>query len=118
MLRFYEAHYPGNWFEPGMLATGHYYALRGPGGLLGVGGVHVYSPRYRVAALGNIAMHSQRRGQGLGRALVAELCRRLLETVDHIGLNVKADNAPAIRCYESVGFEVTDPYEEYLAEPI
>jgi ribosomal protein S18 acetylase RimI-like enzyme len=29
----------------------------------------------------------------------------LLERVDHIGLNVEADDAAALRCYEKLGFE-------------
>jgi len=40
------------------------------------------------------------------------LCVRLRRTVDHIGLNVKADNAAAIRLYEGLGFEVVAEYLE------
>lgn len=112
---FYDVAYPGGWFEPQMLETGQYLGLRGADGLLSVAGVHVCSPRYRVAALGGIATHPAHRGRGLARAVVGALCRRLLATVDHVGLNVKADNEPAARCYRSLGFTATATYLECLA---
>jgi len=38
-------------------------------------GVHVYSQCYKVAALGNITVHPNFRGQGLGTILCARLCQ-------------------------------------------
>lgn len=115
VLAFYEASYPGHWFEPQLLDTGCYFGRRADGRLVCVAGVHVYSPRQRVAALGNIATHPDYRGRGHARAVTARLCRHLGESTDHIGLNVKADNAAAIRCYESLGFEVAAEYDERMA---
>lgn len=112
----YRASYPGNWFDPRMLETGHYYGVRRGGRLLSVGGVHVYSERHRVAALGNIATLPEVRGRGLGTLVTAKACQSLLPTVDHIGLNVKADNASAIASYRSLGFERIADYEEYSLE--
>ena len=108
----YETSYPGHWFEPGMLSAGHYYGLRQDGELVCVAGVHVYSRRYRVAALGNIATHPRARGKGLARRVTAKLCRELAGSADWIGLNVKDDNAPAIACYERLGFRRWAVYEE------
>ena len=34
----------------------------------------------------------------------------------NIGLNVKADNTSAIRCYERLGFEVVGSYGEFEVE--
>jgi len=110
--RLYALAYPENWFDPRMLATGQYFGLRRRGWLVAVGGVHVYSPLYRVAALGNVVTHPEHRGQGLARSVVARLCQSLLETVDHIGLNVAQDNAPARRLYEGLGFSFHARYEE------
>ncbi len=112
----YLASYPGNWFDPRMLETGHYFGLRQSGELVSVAGVHVYSRRYRVAALGNITTHPRFRRHGLGRAVCARLCQELRQTVDHIGLNVKADNAAAIACYEGLGFVRVAEYEEFMVE--
>ena len=110
----YAAAYPGNWFDPRMLETGQYLGLPvEDGSLVSVAGVHVYSPDYRVAALGNIATHPGYRGRGLASALTAALCRRLLPNVETIGLNVHSGNAPAVSLYENIGFEPTAVYHEY-----
>lgn len=112
----YRESYPENSFDPRMLDTGQYFGLRKGGDLVSVAGVHVYSDRYGVAALGNVATHPAHRNQGHGARVVAQLCRSLLETVEHVGLNVKADNAGAIACYEKLGFEVVASYGEFMVE--
>ncbi len=112
LVAFYDQSYPGNWFDPIMLVTERYLGLRMDGRLACVAGVHVWSPRYKVAALGNIATHPDFRGRGLANRVVGTLCRRLLQDVDHIGLNVRAANEVAIRCYRGLGFEVMTSFEE------
>lgn len=112
----YRASYPGNWFDPRMLETGHYYGVRDGAALVSVAGVHVYSPRYGVAALGNITTRPDLRGSGLATSATARLCLELLRTVEHIGLNVKSDNRAAIACYEKLGFERIGAYEEWMLE--
>ncbi len=112
-LAFYQESYPGNWFDERMLETGRYYALRVGGRLVSVAGVHVYSKRYRVAALGNIATHPAHRRKGYGTRVTARLCQALSGEVEHIGLNVKADNEVAMRCYQRLGFEIGAPYGEF-----
>ena len=112
----YQASYPGNWFDPRMLETEHYFGIRRNGRLISVAGVHVYSRQYRVAALGNVTTHPAFRGQGLGTAVCARLCQVLLESVDHIGLNVKADNLSALASYQRLGFERVAMYEECLLD--
>jgi ribosomal protein S18 acetylase RimI-like enzyme len=108
----YTAAYPGNWFDPRMIDTGHYVGIRSAGVLLAVAGVHVWSSAYRVAALGNVTTHPRARRQGLARAAVAAVCRRLRETVDHVTLNVKADNHAALALYGGLGFTPIAEYEE------
>ena len=112
----YRIAYPENWFDPRMLDTGAYHGIREDGRLVGVAGVHVYSPTYRVAALGNITTHPLDRGRGIGSAVTAAVCRWLLRTTDIIGLNVREDNPAAIRCYERLGFETYAGYGEFLLE--
>ncbi|KPJ56286.1 MAG: hypothetical protein AMS16_02675 [Planctomycetes bacterium DG_58] len=112
LLAFYAESYPNHSFEPCMLETNRYYGVRGPGGLISAAGVHVYSERYSVAALANVATHPEHRRRGLGRAVVSELCGNLLRTVDHVGLNVKAANTAAVDFYESLGFRAVASYEE------
>jgi ribosomal protein S18 acetylase RimI-like enzyme len=118
---FYAESYPGNWFDPRMLQTGHYYGYREGGAPSGpimcVAGVHVYSATQRVAALGNITTRPDARGRGLATLVTARLCRELLRSVDQIGLNVRADNAAAIRCYARLGFTRVGQYEELMFLP-
>lgn len=116
ILSFFEESYPGNWFDPRMLETGQYFGIRDGGKLVSLAGIHVYSPAMKVAALGNIATHPDFRRRGYGRRCTARLCQSLVETVTVIGLNVKADNAGAIHCYESLGFKIHASYNEYFVE--
>jgi ribosomal protein S18 acetylase RimI-like enzyme len=113
---YYDAAYPGNWFDPRMLETGHYYGIWRDGQIASVAGIHVYSPRTRVAALGNITTSPAYRGQGLGTQVTARLCQALLKTVDTIGLNVKAGNEPALAVYTRLGFTTIGEYEEFMVE--
>ncbi len=99
-----------------MLETRQYFGLRVNGRLVSVAGVHVYSEQYRVAAIGNVVTHPAHRNKGYGTLVTARLCQSLLETVEHIGLNVKADNAPAMACYRRLGFEIVAPFSEFTVE--
>lgn len=116
VLDFYGRSYPGNWFDPRMLETGRYFGLREGIGLASVAGVHVFSERYRVAALGNIATAPHLRGRGLGRRVTAALCRDLAAAVVTIGLNVREDNDAAIACYRGLGFSPHAEYGEWTAQ--
>lgn len=98
--------------EPYMLEMGPYFGIRERGALVCAGGVHLASERYGVAALGNIATQPSHRSRGLGRAVSAAICSELRHRVHTIGLNVMADNAAAIRCYRSLGFEPCARYFE------
>jgi predicted GNAT family acetyltransferase len=90
--------------------------MRAAGQLVSVAGVHICSPAFRVAVLGNVATHPDHRGPGHARTAVRSLCAGIRRQVDHIGLNVKADNVSAIRCYEALGFDVIGRYEECMVE--
>ena len=115
---FYKESYPDNWFDKRMLETGKYfgYFKEESGKLTGISGVHVYSPVYKVAVLGNIATDPAIRGKSICRKTTTALCRDLFESVDIIGLNVSRENIAAIKSYENIGFEITGEYEEYMIE--
>jgi ribosomal protein S18 acetylase RimI-like enzyme len=113
VLAFYARAYPGTWFEPRMLETRRYVGIRDSAGLACVAGVHVWSPEWRVAALGNVATLPEARGRGLATAACAHLCRVLLDDgIDTISLNVRADNTAAIAAYERLGFAHAADYVE------
>lgn len=112
LTAFYELAYPAHSFAPGMIENGPYVGVRRDGELVSVAGVHVWSPSYRVAALGNVATHPGARGGGLAATAVTRLCRRLFTTVDRIALNVKAENTAAIGLYRRLGFTPVAEYTE------
>jgi ribosomal protein S18 acetylase RimI-like enzyme len=116
MMILYQTSYPGNWFDPKILDTGQFFGIRRNTQLVSVAGIHVYSPEYQIAALGNITTHPQFRGKGLATSVCARLCQSLWEKeIDHIGLNVKSDNMNAITSYKKFGFEHVGTYQEYTA---
>lgn len=122
--RFYARHYPNNWFNPRMLATGAYLALEDALGcateaeetpFVAIAGIHVLSEAQQVAALGNIAVHQAYQGLGLGQWVTGLLCQRLQAQfgVQTLGLNVHQDNAKAQSCYQRLGFESVATYQEW-----
>ncbi|MBF2052307.1 MAG: GNAT family N-acetyltransferase [Candidatus Sericytochromatia bacterium] len=115
---FLQEHYPDNWFNPRMLTSAAYLGLFRPeNGLVAVAGVHVYSPSYGVAALGNIAVHTHWRGRGLGLFLTTALCQLLLARgMTRIGLNVAEANGTAQHVYQAAGFSTHARYQECLLQ--
>jgi len=111
---FYKVAYPENWFDSRMVESGKYFGYFNEGSLVGIAGIHVYSPEYHIAALGNIAVHPDFRGRKIACKLTSVLCYDLKKSVDIIGLNVKSDNIAAIKCYDNIGFEIRSFYDECL----
>ena len=118
IVRLFNESYPDNWFDRKMLETGQYFGIRKEEKLVSIAGVHVYSEKYRVAALGNITTHPLYRKRGLGTIVTARLCQSLMKKTDLIGLNVKSDNQAAISCYEKLGFRIVGSYGEFLIEKL
>ncbi len=114
ILEFYRMSYPGHWFDPRMLETGQYFGIRRDERLVSVGGIHVFSPKYGVGTLGNIATLPDFRGRGLGKTITARVCQSLLKDVVHIGLNVRSDNIAAVSSYEKLGFNKVASYGEFM----
>jgi len=112
---FYDQSFPENWFQLPLLGTGRYFGIYENGSLACAAGVHVFSPKYRVAAVGNVTTRPLSRGRGFATAATAAVCKNLFADVDIIGLNVRQDNATAIACYRKLGFDVVGEFEEYLA---
>ena len=115
LTALYQASYPDNAFDARMLETGCFFGLESDGVLVSVAGIHVYSEQYRVAALGNVTTHPAHRGRGGALAVCAKLGQTLIDRgIEHIGLNVKADNQAAMACYQKLGFEYVATYTEYM----
>jgi ribosomal protein S18 acetylase RimI-like enzyme len=114
LRRLYDEAYPGNWFDPRMLQTGCFFGVRRDNEVISVAGIHVFSPVYRAAALGNICTQPEYRNQGLGTAVTACLVQRLRGEITFIGLNVRVDNIAAQASYTRLGFVPVAEYEEYM----
>ncbi len=112
----YTQSYPGNWFDPRMLETNQYFGVWKADHLASIAGIHVYSPEYKVSALGNITTHPSHRNKGYGKLVTARLCQSLIGKGIDVGLNVKADNDAAIKCYEGLGFKTMASFGECLIE--
>lgn len=104
----------GGFFEPFMLEIGPYFGVRDGDELVAAGGVHVRSPRYKAAALGNVAVAPACRGRGLGTAITWSICDFLSREIETIGLNVHTRNPSARSCYENLGFQRVLQYEEVI----
>ncbi len=114
-LQALYVHYPENHYDARMLQTGRYYGVRQGTKLISAAGVHVYSPDYQAAALGNVITHPAHRGLGLSTKVCSRLCQALrADGIEHIGLNVKADNAPAIAVYARIGFTKVSEFGAYI----
>jgi len=110
----YSRAYPNNYFTPRMLQTGRYRGLIYRDRLVATAGVHVVSDQYAIATLGNIATDSEFRGRHFARSITWLLTRELHDEGKLVCLNVRADNTPAIRCYEQIGFIVAHTYQEAM----
>jgi ribosomal protein S18 acetylase RimI-like enzyme len=112
----YKESYPENWFDTRMLETGQYFGIMEENRLISIAGIHVYSPQYKVAALGNITTLPTYRNKGYGSRVTAMLCQSLCREGIRIGLNVKIDNHTAISCYKKIGFEIFASYGEFMVQ--
>lgn len=105
-----------DFFSRAQVERGVFYGVWEDGALVAAAGTHLFSIELGIGAVGNVYVRRDRRGRGLGRtvtrAVTAELVRRGLDTV---ALNVRQDNAAAIRLYESLGYLRYCPFHEGLA---
>ena len=112
LLDLLRESYPGTHFEPVQLLRAPAYGVEEDGRLVACAGLHVLSGLEGVAMLGNIATRPGRRGAGLARAATAALLAHVAGGVEHVGLNVRADNAPGRALYRRLGFVDAFPYQE------
>ena len=83
-----------------------------------VGFGQLYNRHERIN-LARLVVRKDRRGQGLGKALIEELMRAgaSLLPLAEFSLFVYRDNTPALECYKAMGFGIRDyPEEDPLAD--
>ncbi len=108
----------GAWLPPSAIGEGVYYGLRVQGRLVAAAGTHVVSTAARLAVVGNVLTHGDYRGRGYATAVTGAVTAELLKSCDHLALNVRADNPPAISAYRHLGYAEHIRFEERLARRI
>jgi ribosomal protein S18 acetylase RimI-like enzyme len=108
----------GAWLPPSAIGEGVYYGLRVQGKLVSAAGTHVVSTAARLAVVGNVLTHGDYRGRGYATAVTGAVTAELLKSCDHVVLNVRADNPPAISAYRHLGFAEHIRFEERLSRRI
>jgi len=106
-----------DFFYDSMVANGVFFGVYEGTDLVAAAGTHLFAPDEGVAAIGNVYTRRDRRGRGLGRAVTSAVLHQLRH-LDTAGLNVRADNVPAIRVYESLGFVKHCNFFEAVARPL
>jgi ribosomal protein S18 acetylase RimI-like enzyme len=90
-------------WSPESFDTGPYVWVREGSEVVAAAGTHFETPF--VGQIANVLVRDDRRGKGLGAAVTAAVARRLREHGKIVSLFVKADNEPAKRLYERLGFK-------------
>lgn len=105
-----------DFFYDSMVKEGVFFGVYEGPDLIAAAGTHLFAPDEHAAAIGNVYTRRDRRGRGLSRSVTKAVLHRLrhLKTV---GLNVREDNVPAIRVYESLGFVKHCDFREAVASP-
>ncbi|MDF2519421.1 MAG: family N-acetyltransferase [Clostridia bacterium] len=70
--------------------------------------IQTYTPR--INQIGAVYTAEEERGKGYCKALVSEMCRRIIARGKAPTLSVKKKNTPAVRAYTALGFEHYDDY--------
>lgn len=78
-----------------------------------VSALSMFSPRYRVAALGNlVGLRPDETGHDAWRA-IATTCHSLRRRVDLVGLNIEADDPRIVMGLRRLGFSAVTAFDEY-----
>ena len=108
----------GSWLAPQSIAEGIYFGIRVNGRLVAAAGTHVIGRSTRIAVVGNVLTQPEFRGRGYAQATTAAVTARLLEFCDHVVLNVRSDNPPALNAYRKLGYMEHVRFEERLGHRI
>ena len=105
------------WFLPEMLSQGVYYGVWEAQELTAIAGTHIVAHSEGVGCIGNIYTRRDRRGRGLSTCVTSTVTTALISMqLPTIVLNVRADNTPAIRVYERLGFQHYCDFIEAMAK--
>ena len=104
-----------DFFYGSMVSDGVFFGVYDGAEMTAAAGTHLVSHDEGAAAIGNVYVRRDRRNSGLGRSVTAAVVNEL-RSIATVGLNVRVDNAAAIRVYESLGFVKHCDFLEAIAE--
>jgi ribosomal protein S18 acetylase RimI-like enzyme len=108
----------GSWLPPSAIHEGVYYGIRVNGRLVAAAGTHVIGREARIGVVGNVLTQPEFRGRGYARATTGAVTAHLLEFCDHVVLNVRSDNPPALSAYRRLGYAEHVRFEERLGHRV
>ncbi|MES1239373.1 MAG: GNAT family N-acetyltransferase, partial [Chloroflexota bacterium] len=108
----------GSWLPPQSIAEGVYRGIRVNGRLVAAAGTHVIGRKAGIAVVGNVLTQPEFRGRGYAQATTGAVTAALLEFCDHVVLNVRSDNPPALNAYRRLGYAEHVQFEERLGHRI
>ncbi len=103
-----------SWLPASAIAEGVYYGVRVHGTLIAAAGTHVISREARIAVVGNVLTNRDFRGRGFAKVTTSAVTQELLRSCDDVVLNVRADNAPAVAAYRTLGYREHCRFAERL----
>ncbi len=103
------------WFDAKMGNGFPLIVVRDASGIAGFGSFGEFRawPCYRQTVEHSVHVRADRRGQGVGRALVVELMARAVASAKHVMIaGIDADNAVSLRLHRSLGFANVGHFHE------
>ncbi len=103
------------WFETKLSSGFPFVVARDAAGIAGFGAFGTFRawPCYRHSVEHSVHVRSDRRGQGVGRALLLELMERAATMGKHVMVAaIDTENAGSIRLHESLGFSRVGHFHE------
>lgn len=76
--------------------------------LVSIAGFHIFEDAY--AEIGNIGTLPDHQGKGFGKRITSDICRYGLEKTSELYLFIFSENSPALRIYQSLGFQTVGRY--------
>lgn len=106
-------------FDKEMLRTGLYYGAFEKEILIAIAGTHIMVEQLKLAAIGNVMVHADKRAKGLGRAVSQQVIQGLTKAgYTHIILNVQKENTAAEVLYKKLGFVPTVDFVQGIGKRI
>ncbi len=103
------------WFDAKATGGLPFIVAREASGVVGFGSLGEFRawPCYQFSVEHSVHVRTDRRGRGIGRALVSELIVRAAALGKHVMIaGIDADNAASIRLHESLGFAAVGRFHE------